>query len=338
MTISTLEPTSLLDPAPVPSPSVPVEIGCAQLTGSAQSGSSAAVAEGGIDLEAELTAFLACHRAPTASCYARDLHRFATHLRAEGRDVASVTPAVIARHIRCLERSGYKASSIARALSAISGLFDHLVAEGLLVSSPARGCRRPARPDGPCRLGLGAAELASLLDAAERSSDLAYGLVVLLGIVGLRCSEATSCAVQDLIDDACAVVLRVRRKDGREELVPLGGDVTGVLEALVDGREMGPLLADDDGHEISRHQAYRLVAALGERAGIARRVYPHLLRHGAASIALREGVPVPLVGAGLGHRDPATTLGYARRLAQESALMQTAISGAVREVRGAARL
>jgi site-specific recombinase XerD len=45
-----------------------------------------------------------------------------------------------------------------------------------------------------------------------------------------------------------------------------------------------------------------------EKAGLTRRVYPHLLRHSYASHLLKAGRPVTEVSRLLGHASPATTL------------------------------
>lgn len=135
-------------------------------------------------------------------------------------------------------------------------------------------------------------------------------------------SETTSLEVTDLVEEMGVDLLRVRRKGGRVEIVRVNHDLARALCCLVSGRARGPLLTDDAGVGISRFQAHRLVAALGRDAGIDHAVYPHLLRHSCSSLALRAGVTVPVVAHALAHRDVRTTLGYARRLAGESMVVQ----------------
>ena len=50
---------------------------------------------------------------------------------------------------------------------------------------------------------------------------------------------------------------------------------------------------------------------IGERAGLARRVHPHILRHTFATEALRGGMDLTIIQRLLGHSDPKTTLIYA---------------------------
>ena len=55
----------------------------------------------------------------------------------------------------------------------------------------------------------------------------------------------------------------------------------------------------------------RVLQKIGERAGEARRVHPHLLRHTFASNALNAGMDITIIQHLLGHTDPKTTLIYA---------------------------
>lgn len=50
---------------------------------------------------------------------------------------------------------------------------------------------------------------------------------------------------------------------------------------------------------------------LGEKAGIKRRVHPHLIRHTSATDARDHGMPIEEIKEFLGHADIGTTLEYA---------------------------
>ena len=64
------------------------------------------------------------------------------------------------------------------------------------------------------------------------------------------------------------------------------------------------------GKAISPSSAWRRVRYLGEKAGLGRRVHPHLFRHGACTTALDLGVALHLVQDFLRHSDPRTTRRY----------------------------
>lgn len=62
-------------------------------------------------------------------------------------------------------------------------------------------------------------------------------------------------------------------------------------------------------------QCRRLLKDLGERAGIAKRVHPHGLRHTHAAELRAEGVDIGIISKQLGHRSIATTATYLDHIA-----------------------
>ena len=56
----------------------------------------------------------------------------------------------------------------------------------------------------------------------------------------------------------------------------------------------------------------KIVREIGERSGIGRRVFPHLIRHTTSTDALRRGMTLPELQELLGHVKPETTMIYAK--------------------------
>jgi integrase/recombinase XerD len=67
-----------------------------------------------------------------------------------------------------------------------------------------------------------------------------------------------------------------------------------------------------NGRRIDRHAAGRIVRRIARRAGIAKRVGPHTLRHAFITAALDAGVPLRDVQEAASHADPRTTMRYDR--------------------------
>ena len=85
-----------------------------------------------------------------------------------------------------------------------------------------------------------------------------------------------------------------------------------LLDAYIQERGQGtPLFSTGGGTPLSPRSIQRLLRALGERAGLERRVHPHLLRHTFATQALQGGMQLPVLPPLLGHADPAPTMLYA---------------------------
>jgi len=71
-----------------------------------------------------------------------------------------------------------------------------------------------------------------------------------------------------------------------------------------------PLLCTLHGRPVLPSYVRQLLPRLARRAGIDRRVHAHAMRHTFASELAREGVPLPVIQAALGHRHAATTSRY----------------------------
>ena len=81
----------------------------------------------------------------TLSAYRRDLADFATFL-GRRRSLLAVTPDDVIAYLAALRRRGLRASSVARRLSSLGGLFRHLVGEGALARDPTEHIERPRLP------------------------------------------------------------------------------------------------------------------------------------------------------------------------------------------------
>jgi integrase/recombinase XerD len=66
------------------------------------------------------------------------------------------------------------------------------------------------------------------------------------------------------------------------------------------------------GERLDRHGAGRTVHRVAHRAGIAKRIGPHTLRHAFITAALDAGVPLRDVQDAASHADPRTTMRYDR--------------------------
>jgi Phage integrase family len=77
-------------------------------------------------------------------------------------------------------------------------------------------------------------------------------------------------------------------------------------------RAEGPILLTPDRRRLDRHGAGRLVRRIARRAGIAKPIGPHTLRHAFITAALDAGVPLRDVQEAASHADPRTTMRYDR--------------------------
>lgn len=163
-------------------------------------------------------------------------------------------------------------------------------------------------------------ELRKLLLAARDTNPRDFLLVALLGLNGLRVSEAVGAAVPDLGSSGGHRTLRVTRKGSKRGVVPLAPIVCQSIDDFLDGRTEGPLLPRlhasgavlEPLAGISRQTAYERVRKLAEWIGVNPELSPHSLRRSFVTLALQDGAPLHQVQLAVGHSNPTTTMIYMR--------------------------
>lgn len=147
-----------------------------------------------------------------------------------------------------------------------------------------------------------------LLAAAKKPRDR---LLMLCGLLlGLRVSELVGRRVEDLDLDQAVCQCR-RGKGDKDRAVPIPARLLPELRTWLAGRRDGWLFpgVGCSGH-LSVRAAQLLVQGAARRAGIARRVTPHRLRHSYAVRLLRTGADIMEIKELLGHSSVSTTQVY----------------------------
>jgi len=277
----------------------------------------------------EFLSWLAVERgraANTVSAYRRDLAAYEEFLRGRGLTLATVTEAVVEDYIAFLRAAGRKPASVARALVAVRAVHRFLVDEGGATDDPTDRVGAPRVPQGLPK-ALSEDEVERLLAAVVGDDAVARrdrAILELLYGGGLRISELCGLSLPDL--DLEAGVLRAFGKGSKERVVPVGRLAREALEAWL-GRGGRAAMAPDRwarrgdaeavflnqrGGRLSRQGAWAIVRRYGDRAGLAERLTPHVLRHSCATHMLDHGADIRVVQELLGHASIATTQVYTR--------------------------
>jgi integrase/recombinase XerD len=265
----------------------------------------------------------------TLSAYRNDLEDLSTHLRATGRTIADASTDDLRAFLAKLSRRGFKASSLARRLSAVRQLYRFLYAEGHRSEDPAAVLEGPKRAR-PLPKVLSIADVDMLLKQARTNSEnekqapaqrlRAARLLCLLEVVyatGLRVSELVALPASAARQDQRMLI--VRGKGGKERLVPLNKQAKRAMSEYLELRAATEHDAKskwlfpsfgEQGHLTRQHFA-RELKALGQACGIRpERLSPHVLRHAFASHLLHNGADLRVVQTLLGHADISTTQIY----------------------------
>jgi len=298
--------------------------------GQAASQQSGTAADAGlIELFLDMLAAERGALANTLAAYRRDLTDLAAHLKKRKHNLASAATQDLRGYLARLTDSGFKASSVARHISAIRQFYRFLYAERHRSDDPAAVLEGPKRARTLPKV-LSIAEVDALLDAARAAMEdgdapaaqrlRAARLLCLLEVVyatGLRVSELVALPASAARRDQA--MLAVRGKGGKERLVPFNAAAKRAMADYLKMRDdqargkppkwLFPSFGES-GH-ITRQHFARELKALGATSGFAPdRLSPHVLRHAFASHLLHNGADLRVVQTLLGHSDISTTQIY----------------------------
>ncbi len=270
--------------------------------------------------------------ANTVAAYRRDLDRYRLFLEERGTtepaDIRSTDVSAFSGSLR--GEGALTASSTARMLSSVRSLHRFLLEEGVVHEDVAREVKPPKLAS---RLpkAITIEQMERLLAATEGDDPLAirdHALLELLYATGARISEIVGLNVDDVMSlgeegDADATLpgdmIRVTGKGDKQRLVPVGRFARTALDAYLvrvrptlsgKGRPTPALFLGQRGARMSRQNAWLIIRAAAERAGLEVEVSPHTFRHSFATHLLAGGADVRVVQELLGHSSVATTQIY----------------------------
>jgi len=171
--------------------------------------------------EAELAAvaFLARYGGRTLDAYRHDLRNLFQWAADHSLPVLEATRADLEFYRASMEDRGLAASTIDRRLSTACGFYRFAHIDGRITSNPAQYVRRPTVHPSE-RRGLDRSELGRFLFTAERSDHAHAALAVLLGLNGLRVSEACDTNIEDMAFERDHRGLRIVGKGNKPALIP----------------------------------------------------------------------------------------------------------------------
>ncbi|KFD24782.1 tyrosine-type recombinase/integrase [Yokenella regensburgei] len=137
-------------------------------------------------------------------------------------------------------------------------------------------------------------------------------MIMLCFYHGLRVSELTGLTVRNVDIDSRRIYIR-RLKNGFSAIHPLQPEECSLLAQWLnitpDSHE-GWLFPNLKGKRLTRQYVYKLLRGYGEKAGIAIRVHPHMLRHACGYELAEQGMDTRLIQDYLGHRNIRHTVHY----------------------------
>ena len=160
---------------------------------------------------------------------------------------------------------------------------------------------------------LDKSEVERLIGSTYQSHNK-YGLMIkTLFLSGARVDEFVHIQVEELhLDGDPPQIYLSHCKKESNRYVPILPALAQELRTHLNGRRSGFLFETNRNDRYSARTVQSVVKAAARKAGIDKRVYPHLLRHSIATILLDSGeVPIDQVQKFLGHLQISTTQIYA---------------------------
>ena len=255
----------------------------------------------------------------TIEAYGRDLNRFLDHLKAKGvQNTLHVGKLDVRAFLLVLKRQGLSTKTMMRNLVAIRTFFRFLIQEGILKVNPVEELEFPkAAKTLPDILTL--KEVEELLEQPNIQSPLGVrdrAMLEVLYATGMRVSELTRLPMNRVNLEGGYVL--VYGKGSKERVVPLGSEAMKWVALYLKtargrfakGKDSNSLFISRLGKGMSRQRFWRNLKEYGRKAGIRKRITPHLLRHSFASHLLERGADLRSVQIMLGHADISTTQIY----------------------------
>jgi integrase/recombinase XerD len=255
----------------------------------------------------------------TLEAYSHDLNRFLDHLRPKGiQEILSVGKFDVRAFLLALKRQKLSTKTILRNLVAIRTFFKFLVEEGILEVNPVEELESPKIAKTLPEI-LTLKEVEELLEQPSLQTPLGIrdrAMLEVLYATGMRVSELTQLPLNQVNLEGGYVL--IYGKGSKERIVPLGSEAMKRVALYLKtargkfakGKECHSLFISRSGRGMSRQRFWRNLKEYGRKAGIRKRITPHLLRHSFASHLLERGADLRSVQMMLGHVDISTTQIY----------------------------
>ena len=253
----------------------------------------------------------------TLDAYRRDLRRYLSKLA--DRQITqpeSIQQEHIARILHDLRGAGLSPATLARNLTSIKRLHQHLLVKNVCKHNPSEVLEPPIiKRKLPDILTL--EEIAALMETSDISDPIGmreHALLELLYATGMRVTELTDLRINAMRLEESLVQI----EGNHMRLVPIGGQAVRALRAyLRSGRphhvrpESGDhVFLNAQGGPLSRMSTWKTIKQAAERAKIDKEVSPQTLRHSFATHLLEGGANLRDVQELLGHADISTTQVY----------------------------
>ncbi len=255
----------------------------------------------------------------TLESYGRDLQRLAEYAAGREQSIQQLERDDLETFVAELMNEGLSPRSVARMVAAVRGLYRFATVSGHVDPNPADDLQAPrAWPALPKFLGV--AEVEKLIKQPDVTTPIGLrdrALIEVLYATGMRVSELIHLRASDL--NLEAGYLTCTGKGNKQRIVPFGDEASRWVRDYIRrarpqllGKRTSPWLFVNAkrGTALSRVGFWKILKGYGRKAGLARTLSPHVLRHSFATHLLEHGADLRAIQMMLGHADLSTTQIY----------------------------
>lgn len=251
----------------------------------------------------------------TARAYSVDMYAFADFVKKNKNiELAQCDKNIIRDYLASLYNKNLKKSSIIRKLAVLKSFYKFLVISDIIKVNPTVSMATPKK-DKRIPVFITEQEITKLFDLAD--IDLRdRAMIELLYSSGIRIEELVSRNLKDI--DLLSGTLKVFGKGSAERIVPVGDKCLIAIKNYIDERRQkgldcsinAPMFLNVQGKRITSRGARKVLHGWFVKAGLAKKVSPHTLRHTFATHLLDHGCDIRSVQQMLGHKNLSTTQIY----------------------------
>ena len=248
----------------------------------------------------------------TVSAYISDINKVSG--KEEYFDVEKFFPGT---YLKSSNNKNYSGSTKKRIQSSINQFLKYLIDENYIANIEINNVSIMSEKKLPHVLSPN--EIDKLIDFYNHDlfiSSRNKTLIDFMYSTGCRVSEIINVEESDI--DLEEAFVRLEGKGSKQRIVPLGSKVLINLESYLPLRNKdkknknNKLFISKSYKNLDRTAVFRIIKFTGVKAGIHKELYPHILRHSAATHMLEGGCDLRTVQEFLGHSSVSTTQIYTK--------------------------
>jgi len=248
----------------------------------------------------------------TVSAYLSDINKVSG--KEEYFDIEIFLPST---YLKSSKNKNYSGSTKKRIQSSINQFLKYLIDENYIANIEMNNISIMTKKKLPNVLS--ANEIDILIDFYDHDlfiSSRNKTIIDFMYSTGCRVSELINVEESDI--DIEEAFVRLEGKGSKQRIVPLGSKVLINLESYLPLRNKdrknknNKLFISKSYRNLDRTAVFRIIKSTGVKAGINKKLYPHILRHSAATHMLEGGCDLRTVQEFLGHSSVSTTQIYTK--------------------------